>query len=394
MIKIDFLKGGISMAQVIKKDNNRFRIVCSLGYGADGRQIRKTTTFKAPEGTTPKKAERLANEFAIDFERKVRGNVEFADNMKFSELCEQYFNLYAKNELKGVTAYTYQGQVKNHLLPEFENLRLKNFTPNRISNYFAKLKLQPQTCKKIFTILESIFSFAVRQGFILKNPCVGVILPKSKSNEDKKMLNSSQVKTLMKMLTSEDVESSQFSAIIRTLILTGMRASESLALQWGDVDFENSVISIRHNLCYDGQKTWLDEPKTKKSRRVIAMSAELAELLKNHYTRQQIIKNSVKYDFNPIDMVFTSQTGGFKDRSGLLREFKRFIKDTDFSFATLHMLRHANATLLLNSGIDIKLVSENLGHSNISTTADIYADVLLESKRKMADLVSLTLSNK
>ena len=382
------------MAQILKKPNNHFRIIVSLGYGADGRQIRKTTTFKAPEGTTPKKAERLANEFAVDFERKVRGNVEFADNMRFSELCEQYFNLYAKNELKGVTAYTYQGQVKNHLLPEFGNLRLKNFTPNRISNYFAKLKLQPQTCKKIFTVLESIFSFAVRQGFILKNPCVGVILPTAKNNDEKKMLNSSQVKTLMKMLTDEDVESSQFSAIIRTLILTGMRSGECLALQWGDVDFENSVISIRHNLCYDGQKTWLDEPKTKKSRRVIAMSAELAELLKNHYTRQQLIKNSVKYDFNPLNMVFTSQTGGFKDRSGLLREFKRFIKDTDFSFATIHSLRHTNATLLLNSGVDIKLVSEILGHANISTTADIYADVLLESKRKMADLVSLTLSDK
>lgn len=61
------------MSQVIKKDNNRFRIVCSLGYGADGRQIRKTTTFKAPEGTTPKKAEKLANEFALDFERKLEG---------------------------------------------------------------------------------------------------------------------------------------------------------------------------------------------------------------------------------------------------------------------------------------------------------------------------------
>lgn len=382
------------MAQVIRQNNNRFRIVVSMGYTADGRQIRKTTTFKAPEGTTPKKAEKLALEFAVDFERKVRGNVEFADNMKFSELCEQYFNLYAKNELKGVTAYTYQGQVKNHLLPEFGNLRLKNFNANRISNYFAKLELQPQTCKKLFTVLESIFSFAVRQGFVVKNPCIGVILPKAENNDDKKMLSSAQVKTLVKMLTSEDVESSQFSVIIRTLILTGMRSGECLALQWSDIDFENSVISIRHNLCYDGKKTWLDTPKTKKSRRVIAMSAELAELLKNHYTRQQIIKNSVKYDFNPLDMVFTSQTGGFKDRSGLLREFKRFIKDTDFSFATLHMLRHANATLLLNSGCDIKLVSENLGHSNISTTADIYADVLLESKRKMADLVSLTLSNK
>lgn len=104
------------MAQVIKKDNNRFRIVCSLGYGTDGRQIRKTTTFKAPEGTTPKKAEKLANEFALDFERKIRGNVEFADNMKFSELCEQYFALYATNKLKRVTRLYIRGTGQNPLV--------------------------------------------------------------------------------------------------------------------------------------------------------------------------------------------------------------------------------------------------------------------------------------
>mgnify|MGYP007083997006 CR=1 FL=1 len=78
------------MSQVIKKDNNRFRIVCSLGYGADGRQIRKTTTFKAPEGTTPKKAEKLANEFALDFERKIRGNVEFKLVNEYLQFSNQF----------------------------------------------------------------------------------------------------------------------------------------------------------------------------------------------------------------------------------------------------------------------------------------------------------------
>lgn len=91
------------------------------------------------------------------------------------------------------------------------------------------------------------------------------------------------------------------------------------------------------------------------------------------------------------EMVFTTESGNFVDRSGLNTQFRRFVKGTDFDFITLHSLRHCNATLLINSGIDLKIVSELLGHSDVSTTANVYADVLKSSKAKVADLISLKL---
>jgi len=94
--------------------------------------------------------------------------------------------------------------------------------------------------------------------------------------------------------------------------------------------------------------------------------------------------------FTYPEMVFTSATGNYLDRSGLNQKFRKFVKDTDFYFLTLHSLRHCNATLLINSGIDLKLVSEHLGHADINVTANVYADVLMSSKVKIAELISLS----
>ena len=91
-------------------------------------------------------------------------------------------------------------------------------------------------------------------------------------------------------------------------------------------------------------------------------------------------------------MVFTSGLGNYKDRSCLNTSFRRHLKKTEFGFMTIHKLRHSNATLLLNAGVDIKVVSEHLGHSDIGTTGNIYADVLNATRRKTADIIELKLA--
>lgn len=150
----------------INKRGNTFQIVVSLGLDVNGKKIRKTTTFKPPESTTPKKVERLANEFAVEFERKCRGLSSLNENMRFSELAEWYIDNYAKNELKPITAYTYEGQIKNHLLPELGNIKLKDFTPAKITAFFKTRTYQPATSRKVYVILQSIFARAAEQGFI------------------------------------------------------------------------------------------------------------------------------------------------------------------------------------------------------------------------------------
>ena len=98
-------------------------------------------------------------------------------------------------------------------------------------------------------------------------------------------------------------------------------------------------------------------------------------------------------EFKHPEMVFTSSTGNYKDRSCLNTSLKRFLKGTEFEYLTLHKLRHTNATLLLNNGSDLKIISAHLGHSDISTTGNIYADVLASSRQKTAEIIEFKLAN-
>ena len=373
----------------VNKRGSTFQIVVSLGLDVNGKKIRKTTTYKPPENTTPKKAEKLAHEFAIEFERKCKGMTSLNENMRFCDMAEWFIDNYAKNELKEITAYNYESQIKNHLLPELGNIKLKDFTPAKITAFFKTRTYAPATCRKVYVILQSIFARAVEQGFIKETPCTkAVILPKAKQPKEKKpFLNEHQAKDLLKMVE----DSTQFNRIIKVLLYTGMRSGECLALRWQDIDFENKTIHIENTLTDVGGKHWLQPPKTKTSNRYIALSDILAKIFleQKQYNDEKIAKLGKDYKYP--EMVFTTDSGNYVDRSGLNTQFRRFVKNTPFDFITLHSLRHCNATLLINSGIDLKIVSELLGHSDVSTTANVYADVLDSAKAKVADLISLKL---
>ena len=373
----------------ITKRGKTFQIVVSMGQDMNGKKIRKTTTFKPPENITPKKAEKLAQEFAIDFERKCKGMTSLNENMRFSDMAEWYIENYAQNELKEITAYNYERQIKRNLLPELGNIKLKDFTPAKITAFFKEFPLAPATCRKVYVILQSIFARAVEQGFLKETPCTkAVILPKDKTAKEKKpFLDECQAKELLKMTE----EYSQFNTIIKVLLYTGMRSGECLALRWKDLDFENKTIHIENTLTDVGGKHWLQPPKTARSNRYIGMSDTLIELFTEHHKHYEEKLEYLGELFQCPEMIFTTESGNFVDRSFLNLQFRRFVKGTSFEFATLHTLRHCNATLLINSGIDLKIVSELLGHSDVSTTANVYADVLDSSKAKVADLISLKL---
>lgn len=170
-----------------------------------------------------------------------------------------------------------------------------------------------------------------------------------------------------------------------------MGCGECLALSWNDINSEEMTISIEHNLADVGGKQWLTTSKTKSSIRTIGTSQTLADIFREQKKYQESLIEALGDDFSHLEMVLTSANGNYRDRSSLGTSLKRFLRGTKFDFLTLPSLRHCNATLLLNSGVDLKVVSDHLGRCDIGVTANIYADVLKSTKAKVADLVSLIL---
>ena len=377
-----------------------YTFTVALGMDSNGKQIRKTTTFVPPEGMTEKKADKLAKEEYINFKNRCKGLADFNENMRFRELVEEYFKVYAPNKLKPITAYNYQKMIDYRFMKYFGNKKLKDINTAMLTDFFnnqteidkngEQHPLAASTTKRIYNIMQSLFRFAVNQKYIKETPCSGVILPKKdvSAEEKRRYLTEDEISRFLPLFE----QYSSFNTIVKLLLYTGMRSGEALGLQWTDIDLKNRIITVNHTLSDVGGKHFLTTPKTKTSRRNIAMSETVYEMLREHRKHQMESQMLLGSEFAHPEMVFTSERGNYKDRSSLNTSFRRFLKNTEFDFMTLHCLRHCNATLLLNCGVDIKIVSDHLGHSNIGTTANIYADVLESSRRKTAEILETALS--
>ena len=162
------------MANITKRGNT-FRVRVFVGCDMNGKQLVKSTTFTPPVGVTEKKAEKLAQEYAFEFERHCKGYSQLNENMRFSELADWYFTNYAPQELKESTIYTYKGQYKNHIEPVLGNIKVKDINAPRLTQIMQSYDLNPATVKKLYVIVQSIFRRGAEQGFIRDTPCRNVI---------------------------------------------------------------------------------------------------------------------------------------------------------------------------------------------------------------------------
>ena len=386
------------VAPGIRKRGNTYEFNVSAGYDGAGKHIRHYGTFTAPEGASKSKADRLAMEAYVEFSCKARGNKSFGENMRFHQLCDIYFTEYAPNKLKKVTAEHYKSNVKNHIAPVFGNKKLKDITTSDISAFLTGLTCKPLTANKIKIVFHSILKYAVSQKYISKNPCSGAVWKESTQKEYGEIENVLTLQQSQKLMDLLD-EYSAFNTIIKLLLLTGMRSGECLGLRWNSIDFEKKTIFIDKTLSYAENEWFLSSPKTARSTRTIAIDDNTIDILKKHQEAQDKQKEIVGAAWQHPEMVFTSCTGHWYDRSLLNTQFRRFIQknrealELDHNL-TIHGLRHTNAALLLFAGEDIENISAHLGHASSDITSRVYAHMYAEVKVRMAKTVSSALLDK
>ena len=240
------------------------------------------------------------------------------------------------------------------------------------------------------TALSPIFSTAVKKELLLKNPVTNATNPKDTEGKEHPFLDAAQCREVLRL--ADDFTNPQLTRIVRTLLYTGMRSGELCALHWTEVDLENAKLEVKYNLYRVGGEYKLSSPKTKSSARLIALPPQVVDILREQKAWQEKQKIMAGDQWVEIGAVFTGLQGGYISKNYINFEFKKFLKRNGLPDVHIHDLRHANASLLINMGIPVKIISEHLGHCDTRTTENIYAHVFAETMAQASDAISKALS--
>lgn len=182
-------------------------------------------------------------------------------------------------------------------------------------------------------------------------------------------------------------------ALYVVAVACGLRIGEILALKWEDIDFVAGRLQVRRQLQWNDGEPRFTEPKSAKSRRSVAMAQVVADALKEHKERQEAERIAAGEAWQDWGLVFTTTVGTPLNPSNVRnRSFVRILERAGLPQIRLHDLRHSCATLLLTKGVHPKLVQEQLGHSQISITLDLYSHVLPILHKEAAEQMDATLS--
>ena len=214
--------------------------------------------------------------------------------------------------------------------------------------------------------------------------------PKQKDDdldtEDLQVYDEEEVEELMGLLHSSDTET--YWRLMFTLALaTGMRRGELLGLEWSCVDLENGLINVKKTIVLTRNGPHIKIPKSKTSRRTISIPESIVYELKNY--RIDWVKNKLaigdRWVEKEHEWVFCNEVGKHLYPSSPSKKWSKFLKGNNFRYIRLHDLRHTSASLLIAQGVHAKIISERLGHSDISITMNTYGHAFKDADRIAAN---------
>lgn len=298
------------------------------------------------------------------------------------------------SDRKESTRSLYRTLATKHLIPEpFGARRLDQLKPSDVEALVLRLRaatrvvpaengredkiraLSDSTIRTTYTVLRAALDGAVRDGLLARNPAALIHRP-SVQRTEARHLTPDEVRILFKA-----AESSRYHRALTLIAATGMRRGECLALRWVDIDFEAGVLRIRGTLTRLNGKLLVTEPKTERSRRVLPLSPAVSALLAAQRKAQVAERLHAGSSWTDTGYVFTTENGQPVDPRNLYRVVQTAAAHAGLKDVGVHSLRHSAATAMLEAGVNIKAVSDLLGHSSVSITGDIYGHTSDDSAR-------------
>ena len=384
----------------IEKRGNSYRIKVSCGYDAQGKQVTQRMTWTPEPGMTSRQIEKELQRQTVLFEEAcMQGNV--VATIKFEDFARQWFKEYAAMRLKESTLQGYH-TMEARTYKAIGHIRLDKLTTRHIQKFILELcetsrkdgrdknggKLSTKTIKLYKSMISSILDYAVKMQMIKENPCKNVQIPRVTTPE-KELYTIEEAQKLFELLKEESKHNYIYVCFYILAIYSGFRLGELMGLEWKDINFDTNVVTVNRTCLYSKERGhYTETPKTAQSMRSLKLSQDVMDVLKKWQSLQEIQRKKVGSKWIETDRVFTKWNGLTLDRSAPGRYFKKFCERTGMRYVSNHSWRHLNATLLINSGIDVKTVQSCLGHSVATTTLNLYCHTFQTAQAAAMDAVA------
>jgi integrase len=233
----------------------------------------------------------------------------------------------------------------------------------------------------IHAILSGIFKQAQKSRLLRFNPLTAVERPK-RARREMQTLRGEEAKAFL-----EAVKGSPEECLFTFLLTTGCRPGEALGLKWGDLSFDAATITIQRTLKKKYGEWKCDAPKTLSGLRTITLPGEMLIRLRNHRRAQNEARLKAGRAWKDSSFIFTNEFGHPLGLDAVRKKFKRALQKADLPDVRLYDARHTSATLLMESGVSPKVVSERLGHKDVGITLEIYSHVTQRLQQQAADRI-------
>ena len=327
-----------------------------------------------------------------DAEKRKRELSYLKDKLQLpnEQTLENYMNEFMSSYKRNISITTYEQYIKiliKHIYPILGKLKLSELQPIHLQKYvdLKILELKPQTVKIHLNILSIALTYAYKLQIIDDKIVDRIMIPKNNKFKNE-IYTEEDLKILFEKVKDKNIE-----LPIHLAVGFGLRISEILGLRWQDIDFENKVIHVRQITARVNGEVILKEPKTESSIRDLSGPPEIFEMLKKERKKQ--LQERLKGKRINEELIFFDKKGNPIGEDCISQRFRRFLIKKGLKQIRFHDLRHAHATLLIQKNVNSKIISDRLGHSNITTTLNIYAHTLKEMDREAGEKIAESLYN-
>ena len=358
----------------------------TAGYDANGKAITKNVLGKTQAEVKDKLRTAIEDSKKLDPVK--------AGSYTLEQWLKLWYSVYVEPQVRYSTKEFYHNAIDHHIIPKLGNVKLEKLTMLQIQQFYNELLksgrvqkknqpelkehgLSPRMVQCVHVVLNKALEHAVEEKLILANPAKKCKIPKNMRKE---------MNILPEALIGPYLSAAKEHGIPAPMYLeltTGLRRGELLALRWEDLDIRNRTLSINKSVARQNGKLVISTPKTPNSIRTVLLPEDTVKLLVEEHERHPA--NSYLFP--------SPRTGETWDPDGFRRLHDRIIKEIGAEHVRFHDMRHTFATLALKNGVDVRTLSETLGHFSAGFTLSTYVHSTSSMKQSAADAIGNTIRN-